>query len=113
VFYVLIPYTLVCVANIFFHWRRARELFNPLTNLLLPLIGIGINGYIFYKNFLKTYLIDATDFTTQSSIAYIGFAVLGVLIVVTAYGIRRTGGVTAPRHFSEVAEEPAVAGGPA
>ena len=105
VFYVLIPYTLVCVANILYHWRRARELFNPLTNLLLPLAGIAINGYIFYKNFLKTFLIDATDFKTQSSIAYIGFAVLGVLIVATYIGIRRVGGVTQPRHFSELAED--------
>jgi amino acid transporter len=108
VFFVLIPYTLVCVANIFYHLRVARDKFNPITNLVLPLIGIGINGYIFYKNFLLTYLIHATDFTTQSSIAYIGIGVLVVLVGVTLWGIARSGGVRAPHHFSEVdAEAPA------
>jgi amino acid transporter len=107
VFFVLIPYTLVCVANILFHWRRARELFNPITNLLLPLIGIAINVYIFYKNFLKTYLIDAPNFKAYSSIAAFGFAMCALLAVITLYGIKRTGGVGRPRHFSEIAEEPA------
>ena len=72
VFYVLIPYTLVCVANIFYHLRIARDQFNVFSNLILPLIGIVINVYVFYKNFLKTYFLDATDFTTQSSIFWYG-----------------------------------------
>ena len=29
-----------------------------------------------------------------------------LLVVVTVYGIKRTGGVGRPRHFSEIAEEP-------
>ena len=53
---------------------RRYLLFNPITNLLLPLIGIAINVYIFYKNFLKTYLIDAPNFKAYSSIAAFGFA---------------------------------------
>lgn len=105
VFYVLIPYTLVCVANIVYHLRIARDQFNVFTNLILPLIGIGINVYIFYKNFLLTFLINATDFKTQSSIAYFGFAVLIILVGLTAWGLTRTGGAHRPHHFSETAEE--------
>jgi amino acid transporter len=108
VFFVLIPYTLVCVANIMYHLRIERDKFNPITNLVLPLIGIVINCYIFYKNFLLTYLINATDFTTQSSIAYIGIAVLILLVGVTVWGVSRAGGVKALHRFSEVdAEAPA------
>src|SRR5690242_17717879 len=98
VFYVLIPYTLVCVANIFYHLRVARDQFNVFTNLIVPVIGIIINVYIFYKNFLKTFLIDATDFKTQSSIAYFGFAVLIILVGVTMWGLSRTGGAREPHH---------------
>jgi amino acid transporter len=105
VFFVLIPYTLVCVANIFHHLRIERDKFNPITNLALPVVGIVINCYIFYKNFLLTYLIHATDFTTQSSISYFGIAVLILLVGATAWGLRRTGGATRPHHFSEVEPE--------
>jgi amino acid transporter len=105
VFYVLIPYTLVCVANIFYHLRVARDQFNVFANLILPVIGIVLNVYIFYKNFLKTFLLDATDFKTQSSIAYFGFAVLIILVGVTMWGLSRTGSAHEPHHFSEIAEE--------
>ncbi len=104
VFFVLIPYTLVCVANIVYHLRIAREYFNPITNLILPLIGIGINVYIFYKNFLLTFLINATDFKTQSSIFWIGVLVLVIVAGFTVIGLNRTGGARKPHHFSEIAE---------
>jgi amino acid transporter len=111
VFFVLIPYTLVCVANIFYHLRVRRDLFNPFTNLVLPVIGIAINVYIFYKNFLLTYLIHSTDFTTQSSIAYIGFAVLILLVGATFWGLKRTGSTKQPHRFSEIDVEAAEASG--
>ena len=103
VFYVLIPYTLTCVANIFYHFRYHRNEINWLTHLILPLAGIVINVYIFYENFLLTFLINATDFKTQSSIAYFGIAVCVLLAVLTAIGISRTGGARQPHHFSETA----------
>jgi hypothetical protein len=104
VFYVLIPYTLVCVANIFYHLRIDRAHFNWLTTLVMPLLGIGINVYVFYKNFLLTFLINATDFKTQSSIFWFGVIVLAILAVFTMIGISRTGGAKQPHHFSEIAE---------
>ena len=101
VFFVLIPYTLTCVANIVFHLRRDRAGFNPIWHLLLPLIGIAINCYIFYKNFLKTFLIDATSFKYQTSITTVCFALALVAVVFTVIGMRRVGTTTAPRAFTE------------
>jgi amino acid transporter len=105
VFYILIPYTLVCLANILYHLRFHRDQFNVFSNLILPVVGIAINVYIFYKNFLLGFLINATDFKTQSSIAYFGIAVLIILAVVAVIGVNRTGGAKAPHQFSEIAEE--------
>ena len=65
---ILIPYTLTCVANIFFHLRVEKARWSILWNLVLPVLGIAINCYIFYKNFLKTFLFDATSFKYQTSI---------------------------------------------
>jgi len=74
VFFILIPYTLTCVANIFYHRRFHRDDFNVLTNLVLPVLGIAINVYIFYKNFFQTFVLNATSFTTQTSISVACFA---------------------------------------
>ena len=102
VFFVLIPYTLTCVANIFFHLRRDRENFHVIWNLVLPLIGIVINCYIFYKNFLKTFLIDATSFKYQTSITTACFALVLLAAVFTWVGMQRsTATRTAPQGFTE------------
>jgi amino acid transporter len=101
VFFVLIPYTLTCVANIVFHLRRDRANFNPIWHLVLPLVGIVINCYIFYKNFLKTFLIDATSFKYQTSITTVCFALVLLAVVFTVIGMRRVGTENAPRAFSE------------
>ena len=52
---------MTCVANIFYHLRVEKGSFNVLWNLVLPVLGIAINCYIFYKNFLKTFLFDADE----------------------------------------------------
>jgi amino acid transporter len=104
VFFVLIPYTLTCVANIFFHLRRDRANFNPIWHLALPVIGIIINVYIFYKNFLKTFLFDATSFKYQTSITTACFALVVLAAIFTWVGIQRTGTKTAPRSFTETEE---------
>jgi putrescine importer len=98
---ILIPYTLTCVANIFFHVRIDRASFNPIWHLVLPLIGIAINCYIFYKNFLKTFLIDATSFKYQTSITTVCFALVVLAAIFAVIGIQRVGTRTAPRAFAE------------
>src|SRR5260221_2371268 len=106
VFFILIPYTLTCVANIFYHRRYHRADFNWLTNLVLPLLGIAINVYIFYKNFFQTFVLNATSFATQTSISVACFAAVALAVVFTVLGIRRTGRLTRPHGFVE--DEPAV-----
>jgi amino acid transporter len=106
VFLILIPYTLTCVANIFYHRRYHRADFNWTTNLLLPVLGIVINVYIFYKNFFQTFVLHPTSFVTQTSITVACVAALILAVVFTVLGIRRTGRLTRPHGFVE--DEPAV-----
>ena len=106
VFFILIPYTLTCVANIFYHRKFHRGEMNLFTNLLLPIIGIAINCYIFYKNFFQTFVLNATSFQLQTSISVAcGLAVL-LAVVFTVIGIRRTGRLGRPHSFIE--DDPAV-----
>jgi amino acid transporter len=107
VFFILIPYTLTCVANIFYHRRYHRQDFNLLTNLVLPLLGIVINVYIFYKNFFQTFVLHPTSFVLQTSITVVCFACVVLAVVFTVIGIRRTGRLGRPHGFIE--DEPAVA----
>jgi amino acid transporter len=106
VFFILIPYTLTCVANIFYHRRYHRHDFNVMTNLVLPVLGIAINIYIFYKNFFQTFVLNATSFTTQTSISVACFAAVVLAAVFTVLGIRRTGRLSRPHGFIE--DEPEV-----
>ncbi len=106
VFFILIPYTLTCVANIFYHRRYHRGDINLMTNLILPVLGIAINIYIFYKNFFQTFVLNATSFTTQTSITVACVACLVLAVVFTVIGIRRTGRLGRPKGFIE--DEPEV-----
>jgi amino acid transporter len=106
VFFILIPYTLTCVANIFYHRRYHRRDFNLLTNLVLPVLGIVINVYIFYKNFFQTFVLHPTSFVTQTSITVACFACIVLAVIFTVIGIRRTGRLGRPHGFIE--DEPEV-----
>jgi amino acid transporter len=101
VFFILIPYTLTCVANIFYHRRFHRRDFNVLTNLVLPVAGIAINCYIFYKNFFQTFVLNATSFVLQTSISVACGSAVVLAVVFTVIGIRRTGRLGQPQAFVE------------
>ena len=106
VFFILIPYTLTCVANIFYHRRYHRHDLNPVTNIVLPVLGIAINIYIFYKNFFQTFVLHPTSFVTETSITVACFAAIVLAVVFTVIGIRRTGRLSRPHGFIE--DEPEV-----
>jgi amino acid transporter len=78
VFFVLIPYIFVNVANIVYHARHRRSEFNWFTNGLLPLIGMAVCGYILWAAFFDTLL--GGDFKTQASIVWfsLAWAALGI-----------------------------------
>ena len=55
------------MANIFYHLRYHRAGFNWVTNLLLPVLGIVINVYIFYKNFFQTFVLHPSSCVSPGS----------------------------------------------
>lgn len=79
VFFVLILYIFVNLANIIYHARFRRSEFNWLTNALIPVLGIGIDGYILFKGFFVTEI--SLPFVTGSSIVWFSLAwtVVGIL----------------------------------
>ncbi|HEX2025062.1 MAG TPA: APC family permease [Actinomycetota bacterium] len=83
VFFVLIPYIFVNIANIVYHARHRRADFNWFTNGLLPVLGIAICGFILWYAFFNTLL--GGDFKTQASIVWfaLAWAALGVIWVIT------------------------------
>jgi amino acid transporter len=103
VFLILIPYTLTCLANIIYHVRRPARAANWLLHFVLPALGIVINCYILYKNFLQTFVFHPTDFRTETSITVACFSLLAFAVVATVIGVKRHhGALDSPYRADEV-----------
>lgn len=78
VFFVLILYMFVNLANLVYHARFQRSSFNWFLNGFIPVAGIAIDGYILYKGFFVTEL--ALPFKIGSSIVWfsVAWAVIGI-----------------------------------
>jgi amino acid transporter len=78
VFFVLILYMFVNLANLVYHARFQRSSFNWFLNGFIPVAGIVIDGYILYKGFFVTEL--ALPFKIGSSIVWfsVAWAVIGI-----------------------------------
>ncbi len=78
VFFVLILYIFVNLANLVYHARFQRSSFNWFLNGFIPVAGIVIDGYILYKGFFVTEL--ALPFKIGSSIVWfsVAWAVIGI-----------------------------------
>ncbi len=87
VFFVLILYMFVNLANLVYHARYQRSSFNWFLNGFIPVAGIAIDGYILYKGFFVSEI--SLPFKTGSSIVWfsVAWAVLG--IVWTVWWTRR------------------------
>jgi amino acid transporter len=79
VFFVLILYMFVNLANLVYHARYQRSSFNWFLNGFIPVAGIAIDGYILYKGFFVSEI--SLPFKTGSSIVWfsVAWAVLGIL----------------------------------
>jgi amino acid transporter len=79
VFFVLILYMFVNLANLMYHARHHRDSFNWFLNGFIPVAGIIIDGYILYKGFFVTEL--ALPFKSGSSIVWfaLAWAVIGII----------------------------------
>jgi amino acid transporter len=56
VFFVIVPYIFVNVANIAYHLRYRREEFDIWLNGIIPVIGIVVDLWILYEAFFKAFL---------------------------------------------------------
>jgi amino acid transporter len=87
VFFVLVLYMFVNLANIVYHARFRRDSFSWFLNGFIPVAGIAIDGYILYKGFFVTEL--ALPFKTGSSIVWISLAWAVIGIFWAAWWARR------------------------
>ena len=78
VFFVLVLYIFVNLANLLYHARFHRQEFNWFLNGFIPVAGIAIDGYILYKGFFVSEL--SLPFKTGSSIVWfsLAWAVIGI-----------------------------------
>ena len=85
VFFVLLPYIAVNLANIVYHLRWRRDQFNWFLNGLVPLLGMAIDGYVIYYAFFRTLL--ELPFKQGSSIVLVGITweVVGICWTAVAW----------------------------
>jgi amino acid transporter len=83
VFFALIVYIAVNLANIVYFTRFAREKFNWFLNGVVPVIGIGIDAYLIYKSFFVS-LWDA-GFKTGRSVVLFSLALVAISILYVLY----------------------------
>jgi amino acid transporter len=86
VFFVLIMYMLVNLANLVYHARRPRE-FQWFLNGLVPVLGIAIDAYILYKAFFSAEL--SLPFRTGSSVVWFSLIWAAIGIAWTVWWARR------------------------
>jgi amino acid transporter len=90
VFFVMIPYIAVNVANISYHLRFKRDEFNVWLNGVVPVLGIAIDAWLLYEAFFKALL--GQPFTVDgggSSIVWVSLAWAGIGGVWAAIALRR------------------------
>lgn len=85
VFFALVTYVFVNIGNFRLHWQTGS--FNPISNGLIPVLGVGLSGLTLYKGFLEG-LWKAGWVTIGRSILLfcLVWTVLGLLY---AYSVRR------------------------
>lgn len=79
VFFALVTYAFVHVANAVYHWRYKRSDFNWILSGLIPLVGLAVIGYALYKSFFKG--LWEGDFGSGKSIVLFAlvWSVVGIL----------------------------------
>lgn len=94
VFFALITYLFVNLANIVYFTRFARQKFNWFLNFLIPVIGIVLDGYLIYKSFFQA--LWSAGFRSGQSII-----LLSVILAVLGAGYVAYLKVSAPRRLAE------------
>ncbi len=102
VFFALVTYIFVNLANIIFFWRFRREQFNILLNVVIPVIGIVVGVYLLYNSFFVS--LWSAGWQMGQSIVVLSLVLL-VLTVIYTIGLR----ATHPALFAPGAVAPALA----
>lgn len=94
VFFVLILYMFVNLANLVYHARFQRASFNWFLNGFIPVAGIAIDGYILYKGFFVSEI--SLPFKTGSSIVWfsVAWALIGIVWAVWWYRRRQLSSIS-------------------
>jgi putrescine importer len=94
VFFVLILYMFVNLANLVYHGRFQRASFNWFLNGFIPVAGIAIDGYILYKGFFVSEI--SLPFKTGSSIVWfsVAWALIGIVWAVWWYRSRQLSSIS-------------------
>jgi amino acid transporter len=81
VFFILVAYISVNLANLIYHLRYKRNEFNWVLHGVMPVAGVLIDVYILYKAFFQAEL--GLPFQTGSSIVWfsLAWAAIGVVWV--------------------------------
>lgn len=105
VFFALITYIFVNLANIVYFARFARARFNWFLNGLVPVVGIGLDAYVIYNSFFVS--LWGAGFKLGQSVIYLSmlFLLLGagyVLYLKYRTPERLSGGLEAFREVEQV-----------
>lgn len=93
VFFALVTYIFVNIASIVFYRRFRRQQFNLVWNLLVPVIGIGLDLYVLWQSFFVA-LWDGSFATGRSVVI---FAVVWCVLALVYVGWLRA---TRPEVFA-------------
>lgn len=83
VFFALLTYLAVNVANIVYFTRFARDRFNWFLNGVVPLVGIGLDAYLIYRSFFKA--LWSAGFRTGQSVILVSMVVLALCLIYVVY----------------------------
>jgi amino acid transporter len=89
VFFALVVYIFVNIGNFAFYRRFRRDRFNVITNLCVPAVGIGIDGYLIWRAFFKA--LWPTGFALGSSVVIFALVVCVAAICYVVILHRRAG----------------------
>lgn len=103
VFFALVAYMMVNLANIVFHWRHARQEFSWFMNGLIPVAGIAIDGYILYKAFFVAYMGESFQLGKSIVILSLAWAVIGAIWAILR-GTRQRATAAGPAPVQATAE---------
>jgi amino acid transporter len=103
VFFALVAYMMVNLANIVYHLRHARAEFNWFMNGLVPVLGIVIDGYILYRAFFVAYMQESFQLGKSIVFLSIAWTLIGAIWAVLR-GTRQPAGLAARARVHATAE---------